>query len=83
MVARESGDDEPGVTIKAVLAGSPAAAAGLKVGDRVLTLDKRWTDTLTDLYTAAGHVKPGTTVPVTIRRAGKEMTLKVKPAVGL
>ena len=51
------------MTIKEVLPGSPAAAAGLKVGDRLLTLDGRWTDSLADLYTAAGYVKPGETVP--------------------
>ena len=83
ILAKESGDDEAGVTIQSVLTGSPAAAAGLKAGDRLLTLDKRWTDTLPDLYTAAGLVKPGTTVPVTVRREGKELTLKVKPTAGL
>jgi len=83
ILAKEAGDDEPGVTVETVLPGSPAAQAGLLSGDRLLTLDKRWTDTLPDLYTAAGHVKPGTTVPVTIRRGGKEMTLKVKPVSGL
>jgi predicted metalloprotease with PDZ domain len=83
MVAKESGDDEGGVTIQTVLPGSPAAAAGLKTGDRLLTIDKRWTDTLRDLFAAASLVKPGATAPVTIRRDGKEMTLKVKPTVGL
>ena len=62
---------------------APPTAAGLKAGDRLLTLDGRWTDTLADLYTAAGYVKPGATVPVVVKRDGKEMTLKVKPAAGL
>ncbi len=66
-----------------MLAGSPAEAAGLKAGDRLLTIDGRWTDTLVDLYTAAGYVKPGATAPVVVQRDGKEMTLKVKPASGL
>lgn len=83
MSARETGNDEAGVTIQTVLAGSPAAAAGLKPGDRLLTVDRRWTDTLADLYTAAGHIKPGTTVPITIRRGEREMTLRVKPTAGL
>jgi hypothetical protein len=76
-------DDEAGVTVKDVLPGSPAAAAGLKKGDRLLTLDGRWTDTLPDLYTAASYVKPGTTVPVVVKRDGKEVELKVKPVSGL
>ncbi len=84
MSAEKAADDaDAGVTIKDVLAGSPAAAAGLKAGDRLLTLDGRWTDTLVDLYTAAGYVKPGATVAVVVTRDGKEMTLKVKPASGL
>jgi hypothetical protein len=81
--AREATDGEAGVVIKEVLAGSAAAACGLKAGDRLLTLDGRWTDNLVDLYTAAGSVKAGTTVPVTVKRDGKEVELKVKPAGGL
>ena len=80
---KDAKDAEAGVNVKTVLAGSPAEAAGLKAGDRVLTVDGRWTDTLVDLYTAAGYVKPGATVPVVVQRDGKEKTLKVKPASGL
>ncbi len=80
---KKKGDDEDGVTIKVVLPDSPAEAAGLKAGDRLLTIDGRWTDTLVDLYAAAGHVKPGATAPVVVRRDGKEMTFKVKPTSGL
>ena len=84
MVAAKAADDsDAGVTIKEVLAGSPAAAAHLKAGDRLLTLDGRWTDSLVDLYTAAGHVKPGETVAVVVKRDGKELTLKVMPVSGL
>jgi membrane-associated protease RseP (regulator of RpoE activity) len=78
-----SEDEDAGVTIKEVLPGSAAAAAGLKKGDRLLTLDGRWTDTLPDLYTAAGYVKPGTTVAVVVKRDGKDMEFKVKPVSGL
>jgi hypothetical protein len=84
MVARKKdGDEDAGVTLAEVLPGSAAAAAGLKAGDRLLTLDGRWTDNLTDLYTAAGYVKPGRTVAVRVRRDGKEMELKVRPVSGL
>jgi S1-C subfamily serine protease len=71
------------VTIKEVLPGSAAATAGVKAGDRLLTLDGRWTDTLADLYTAASYVKPGTVVAVRVKRDGKEVELKVKPVAGL
>ena len=42
--------------MKDVLPESPAALAGIKTGDRLLTLDGRWTDTVADCYIAAGHV---------------------------
>jgi membrane-associated protease RseP (regulator of RpoE activity) len=83
LASKEAGDEEAGVTVKDVLAGSAAAAAGLKAGDRLLTLDGRWTDSVVDLYAAAGHVKAGTTVAVTVKRDGKEVELKVKPVAGL
>jgi hypothetical protein len=76
-------DDEAGVTVREVLPGGAAAAAGLKAGDRLLTLDGRWTDSLPDLYAAAGSVKPGIEVVVRVKRAGKEIELKVKPLAGL
>jgi hypothetical protein len=81
--AKEEKDDDAGVTVKEVFAGGAAAAAGLKAGDRLLTIDGRWTDSIPDLYRAAEHVKPGAAVPVTVQRDGKEMTLKVKPTTGL
>jgi hypothetical protein len=78
-----AGDEEAGVTIKEVLPGSPAAKGGLEAGDRLLTLDGRWTDTVEDLFKAAEYVKPGKTVPLKVKRDGKELTLKVTPIAGL
>lgn len=80
---KESGDEEAGVTIREVLPDSAAAKAGLKPGDRLLTLDKRWTDSVADCYAAAGYVKPGVNAKVTVKRADKEMELTVKPLSGL
>jgi len=83
LAAKDGADEEAGVTVMKVLTGSAAAAGGVKVGDRLLTLDGRWTDSLEDLYSAAGHVKPDVTVTLTVRRDGKEVELKVKPTAGL
>jgi Aspartyl protease/PDZ domain len=75
-------DEEAGVTIKEVRAGSAADQAGLKAGDRLLTLDGRWTDSVADTYLAAGYVKPGAAAKVSIKRGSKEIDLIVKPRAG-
>jgi S1-C subfamily serine protease len=82
-VHKEAGDEAPGVTVKEVMEGSPAAAAGLKAGDRILTLDGRWTDTVADCYLAASYVTAGTSARLVLIRDGKEMVLSVKVQQGL
>jgi hypothetical protein len=82
-VGKKEGDTEPGVTVKSVLEGSPAAAAGLRAGDRLLTLAGRWTDTVADCYRAAGHARPGSAATLGIQRNGKEMELTVNVKAGL
>jgi hypothetical protein len=76
-------DEEAGVKIETVRPGSAAATAGLRVGDRLLTIDGRWTDTLTDCYQAAGLASPGVAVPVGVRRDGKTLRLMLTPRHGL
>ena len=83
MASKEAGDSKDGVEIESVVPGSAADKAGLKRGDRLLTLDGRWTDTLADLYEAAGYVKAGTTVEVKVKRGDKELSVKVSPVKGL
>lgn len=79
---KDAGDEDPGVVVRQVLAGSPAEKAGLKVGDRLLTLDDRWTDSLVDLFRASEVLKPNVAVDAKIERDGKAMTLKLTPASG-
>lgn len=81
-VAKEKDDEKDGVTVKAVFADGPAAKAGVKAGDRLLTVDGRWTDTVGDAAVATSLVKAGKGVPVVVLRDGKEKTLTVTPAVG-
>jgi hypothetical protein len=80
---KKADDDEAGVDVQTVWAGSAAAESGLKAGDRLLTIDGRWTDSLADLYEIASHLKPGATVSMRIRRAGNEMELKITLRAGL
>jgi PDZ domain/Aspartyl protease len=76
-------DDQPGVTITAVRDGSAAARAGLKTGDRLLTMSRRWTDSVEDVYRAAAFVWAGKTVNVTLRRGDKKVDLQIKPHAGI
>ena len=81
--SKATDDEEAGVELKAIVPGSSADKAGLKPGDRLLTLDGRWTDSLQDLYDAAAYVHGGTTVVVRIKRGGKEIDLNVTPVKGM
>lgn len=81
--AKKADDEEAGVDIKTVLSDSAAAEAGLKTGDRLLTVDGRWTDSLADLFDIASHLKPGATIPLGIKREGAAMELKIKLRTGL
>jgi S1-C subfamily serine protease len=55
----------------------------LKKGDRLLTMDGRWTDSRKDVYEIASHLKAGVTVPLHVKRGDKEVTLQIKPRSGL
>ena len=83
LAAPAAGLEVPGVPIRAVLAGSPAAAAGLKPGDVLTTLDGRWTSSITDTYAAAAAAAPDRDVTVVILRDGREQTLTVRPRPGI
>jgi len=83
VVEKASDDEDAGVVVKEVLKGGAADAAGLKVGDRLLTLDGRWTDTVSDTFAAAGLAKPGREVEVTVKRGSKEVKLKATPGRGV
>jgi hypothetical protein len=82
-VDKAGGDEESGVTVKTVLPGSAAARGGLQAGDRLLTLDDRWTDSVADCYTATSYVKAGIAVKLRIRRGSQEKELTVTPEPGL
>ena len=71
-----------GVTVQTVAAGGPAARAGLKPGDRLLTLDGRWTDTVTDAYLATSLVKPGRPAELVVKRGDATVKLMCTPVNG-
>lgn len=83
LAAPAAGLEVPGVPIRDVLAGSPAAAAGLKPGDVLTTLDGRWTVSINDTYAAAAAAAPDRDVTIVILRDGREQTLTVRPKPGI
>lgn len=82
-VCKEKEDTAPGVTIAEVFAGSAAAEAGLRAGDRLLTVASYWTDSVADCYAAAARIPPGTAVRLTVRRGQQELTLTLRVRTGL
>lgn len=82
VVSKDMDDEEAGVAVESVYPGGAAAAGGIKKGDRLLTIDGRWTDSVGDTQLAASRVQPGREVEVVVLRDGKEVKLKVKPARG-
>ncbi len=81
-VDKKAKDKAAGVTVSRVLKGGAADKAGLKKGDRLLTLDDRWTDSLEDTFSAISFVKPGETIELKVKRGDKTMTLKVTATTG-
>lgn len=59
-----------------VVAASPAAAAGLRAGDRIVALGGRGMESFADIAQFA-IMRPGETVPVVVRRAGRPLSLAV------
>jgi len=82
-VSKIATDDAAGVVISAVLPGGPAEDAGLKSGDRLLTLDGRWTDSIEDCYAALTAVESDRDVPAVVLHDGKQTTVQVKVRPGI
>ncbi len=65
-----------GVRVEPVAAGSPAAKAGLKVGDRVVKLDGKDFAARGRLTDMLAEKKPGDMLTFVVRRDGKDVELK-------
>jgi putative serine protease PepD len=73
-----------GAKITKIVPGSPAAKAGLKVGDVVTSFDGKAVTSADDLTAAVSAANSGETVTVTVHRGGStkhvQVTLGVQPA---
>ena len=69
--------DANGALVTQVEPNSPAAKAGLKIGDVITELDGQKVNDASDLQVAVGLKHPGTTIKLGLLRDGKELTLPV------
>ena len=78
-LAQSFGLDKPrGALIGQVMAEGPAQGAGVKVGDIIVAFNGQPVLHSTDLPLMVARTRPGTTIPLTVIRDGKEQTLNVQ-----
>lgn len=77
-VGMEIGSKEGILTVIAPLKGTPAEKAGIKAGDRILTIDSKSTEDIS-VEKAVSQIRgpAGTTVELTLIRAGKLVKVKI------
>jgi hypothetical protein len=71
------------VEVLRVFADSPAAGAGLLSGDRILEMNRRWTETGADFYRAASLIPPGGKAELQVLRGEERLQLQLQPRIGL
>ena len=71
----EEPNQEKGMVISDVVPGGPAQKAGLKGGDRIVSLGTAEIATVADLMFVLQDAKPGTPVTVTFVRDGKKQSV--------
>ncbi|MFM7152115.1 MAG: PDZ domain-containing protein [Gemmataceae bacterium] len=76
-------DQEGRPVIRKVLAGGPAAAAGLAPGDAVLKIQGRGVTSVADVLRLARRISTGATVSLTIERDGKEKEITFVSSEGI
>jgi len=74
-------DSTDGLKLDGVREGSPAQAAGLAAGDRIVKLAGRDVRNVYDYTQALSEMKAGQEYEVELMRAGQRLTLKITPAV--
>ncbi len=69
--------DNRGAIVTQVEPNSPAAKAGLKVGDLITSLEGREISDASQLQVTVGQTRPGTTIKLQVMRDGKGMDVPV------
>ena len=74
------GDSSDGLKLDAVREGSPAAAAGLKAGDKIVRLAGRDVKNVYDYTQALSAMEPGREYEVEVMRDGQRIASRITPA---
>jgi len=74
------GEPRTANVVSAVIAGGPAEAAGIRPGDRILSVANRRTETFEDVYQAV-TLRPGEQVSILVQRDGTERTITAQIGV--
>lgn len=72
-----SPEDTLGVRVDDVIAGSPAASAGVRVGDHILAMDGQEVRTAEELVSMVAALRPGYDTEVTILRDAEILPLRI------
>jgi Zn-dependent M28 family amino/carboxypeptidase len=73
-------ESSDGLKLEGVREGSPAAAAGLKAGDKIVKLAGRDIRNVYDYTQALSEMKAGQEYEVEVLRDGRRLTMKITPA---
>jgi serine protease DegQ len=79
----EVADSEKGLTIESVLPDSPAAQAGLKVGDEITKVNSKDVKTFADVRKRVAELKSDQSLKITVRRVQDSKEITVKSGEGL
>jgi len=74
--------DEAGVAVKSLLAGSPAAASELKVGDRISHFQDKAVKSSADILRLAGKITAGQAVKLKVVRGEQTQEITLKAGEG-
>jgi S1-C subfamily serine protease len=78
----EQSERASGARVVQVVAGSPAARAGLKVGDLITAANDKPIKSADDLVQLVGRSKPGDVLALSVRREGQEKPLSLTVTLG-
>lgn len=77
------GEDKEAMTVRAILPGSPAEKAGLKVGDRIVGVGKRDTDSVDELMKQVNRLTEGEKLTLKVKQGEDTRTLNIELGKGL